>query len=1100
MITFIYGTYGSGKSTEIVKGIAESINLGRHTFFIVPEQEAVQAERLILEELPSTAQLSLEVLNFSRLYNRICREYGGLSYRYITKPLRHALMWQNLSELSPLLEEYGDISATGSSLSSLMISAINELKSNAVLPADLEKCANNLANDNPLRKKLRDLALIYSSYDRLISEKYSDSSDDISRLYQILCKQDFFKNCDVYIDSFTSFTKAEHKVIDRIFASAANVTVTIPLTSPDFKGNYTLSIENSVSILRRNAKKYGTYSEKTLGKNLRANSEALSYLCNNLWKYEIQGNSHIDPDGSIVLEICDTPYSESEAVSSHILELLRQGARCREIAVIARDISRYRGILEPALEKNGIPYFMSEKTDICSFAPIKLIISALRIRKFNWQKADVIAFVKTGLCGFTQRDADYFEEYVNTWNIRGAMFTDRDWTMNPDGYEPNVSERGLDILSCANNVRRGIYVPLQRFFALLDVSETIGDMCRAVYSFIVDIELEDRIKELAFREEKRDKTKSSVLLYSLYGLILNTLADVGEAMNECETTVDGFLTVIQTVFEHTDMGSIPTSVDEVTIGSASTLRTSDIKYAFVIGLSESVFPAPVNDKGIFSAGEIEQLSSMNVEISSNEKTRSSDELMFVLRAYSIPSDRLFLCTFSSEISGELRLPSLAFSRVTTLFPNITPHKYDGKDFEYLVGSPKSSVSYLRALYGTPKGEALKLSAERYIPKLRGASVSDSFTPTERLSNEILSDKKFEHMTLSFSKFEKYVLCPFNYFCTYELKLRESGKARFKLNHIGTFVHLILEKVLRYAITELDSGNSPTREQISDMINRIVNNYIDELFENKNILNPRLSHLLARMKQLAALVVENLLDEFEHSNFRPAFFELKADGKDNNPQPIVFYSKDGSYSVTFTGVIDRVDVLKKNGEVYIRVIDYKTGSKEFQLEDLTHGMNLQMLLYLCTLCRNKDNGFAHAIGLKDGKTAIPAGMIYLLAKIPTISVEDYIDTENILNAAKEKIGRNGLLLNDEELLSAMNDALSPAFLAGIKKNKDGELEGDALITLEHFEKVFNEMEEVILKITGEMRSGFADARPLIYNDKNPCDYCSSKAICRYIQND
>ena len=211
MITFLYGTCGSCKTTAILQNIKKSTDAGRHTFLIVPEQEAVTAERLTLEQLPSSAQLHLEVLSFSRLYNRVCREYGGLSYRYIKKPIRHLLMWQTLRELAPMLEEFGSLADEDDSLGELMLEAVGEYKASAVSPAELERAADKLAKDDPLRAKLRDLSLIYASFDRLVSERYSDSADDLSRLAEMLATHDFFLGCDVYIDSYTSFTAAEHR-------------------------------------------------------------------------------------------------------------------------------------------------------------------------------------------------------------------------------------------------------------------------------------------------------------------------------------------------------------------------------------------------------------------------------------------------------------------------------------------------------------------------------------------------------------------------------------------------------------------------------------------------------------------------------------------------------------------------------------------------------------------------------------------------------------------------------------------------------------------------------------------------------------------------
>ena len=242
------------------------------------------------------------------------------------------------------------------------------------------------------------------------------------------------------------------------------------------------------------------------------------------------------------------------------------------------------------------------------------------------------------------------------------------------------------------------------------------------------------------------------------------------------------------------------------------------------------------------------------------------------------------------------------------------------------------------------------------------------------------------------------------------------------------------------------------------------------------------------------MVRNIVEEFSHSDFRPAFFELNTNGKDGNPAPMEFALEDG-YRVSFSGIIDRVDVLKRDGAIYLRIVDYKTGTKEFSLNDVAHGINVQMLLYLFTLCRNPSDFFARSLGSEDGSTPTPAGILYLSANIPVIGAEDYDSEEAVMEKAAKALKRSGLLLSDEEILLAMNHQLSPDFLAGIKKDKDGALVGNALFDREDFQKLYESIRATVERITKEMRNGKADASPLQYGENDPCAHCEMKPICR-----
>ncbi len=1095
MIKFIYGPYGSGKTSKILDFLLEDHRCKIKSFLIVPDQEALQFERLTLQALPHTSQLSLEIMGFSRLYNRVCREYGGLSYSYITKPMRSLLMWKTIRELSGVLEHFSESGISDPNMPDLMLKTINELKANGVSAAALELGANKLSAPSPLRSRMRDISLIYSCFDNFVAEKYSDSSDDLMRLSEMLEKYDFFKGANVYVDSFTSFTAVQHKILRQIFKSANNVTVTLPLPSPDHSDISTLGIEDSLKRLTASAKLCGGHENIVLTNSKRSIPLPLNYLNENLWCMSADSKNAPTLDGSIVCEVCDNPYAEAEAVSAHISELLRDGARCRDIAVIVRDCEKYRGILDTALEKGNIPFYISGKSELCALPPIKFILSALRIKKYNWQKSDVISHIKTGLCDIDRHDADLFEEYVNTWNIHGDQFIDGNWNMNPDGFVPEISERGAEILAAANRVQQRIVPPLLKLFVLLDASESIPDTCRALYSYMQEISLEEKLSELSRKAAERGDLKQAKELSGIYEIILFSLADIAQALFDEEADPEEFMQILRNVFDNTQIGTIPTSIDEVTIGSAATLRASNRKYVFAVGLCEGEFPASVKDSGVFSSIDRKALNEIGIELLGNNEVRSSDELMYVSRAFSSATKRLYILTHKSELDGTTRFPSLAFNRVKALFGDaLNVHTYNLGDLEYSIGSAKNAAGILRTLDDGVQKESLRVALKDSLKEFSDLSEKDPSTDRCTISQDTVRAALGDDLYMSSSSFEKYAKCPFDYFCSKVLGLRESVDSTFKANNMGSFVHYILEVLIKEAIPSDPSKPILSDEEIIERSTRAVEEYLNKICPPSVIRSSRQQHLYKRLTDLSVLLVKNTVKEFSQSQFRPAFFELRADGRDANPSSLVFTLDDGS-RLSFTGIIDRVDLYKKDDKVYIRIVDYKTGTKDFSLEDIDRGINLQMLIYLFTLCRNRSPQFRRALGLTNEKDALPAGVIYLSTAIPTIEADDYSSTDEVLRAAEDKLSRTGILLNDEEVLRAMNENLDSRFIAGIKMNKSNCLEGKAMTDSDGFAQIFEKLSDTVKKIAGELRGGKADASPLNYKAQSPCDYCKSKPICR-----
>ena len=251
-----------------------------------------------------------------------------------------------------------------------------------------------------------------------------------------------------------------------------------------------------------------------------------------------------------------------------------------------------------------------------------------------------------------------------------------------------------------------------------------------------------------------------------------------------------------------------------------------------------------------------------------------------------------------------------------------------------------------------------------------------------------------------------------------------------------------------------------------------------------------------MENLSLLITKNIITEFSDSDFFPAYFELKIDGKKNNPAPLEFTLKDGC-KLTIGGTVDRVDLYKKDSTVYVRIVDYKTGSKNFALDDLSKGLNTQMLLYLFTICQNSSKNFISELTENTEKEIKPAGIVYLSSNVSPITTSDYQSAEITSKEIQDAFERSGLLLSDEEILTSMSHSFDDKFLLGTKKKKSGELSGKALISAENFEKLNQELNDVIIKTATNLHNGVINAKP-VKSKNSPCEYCKSKPICRNVQ--
>ncbi len=1014
MLKLICGPSGAGKTEHLTKCIEADIQNGTRSFLLIPEQQAYISERGLAERLPKNAGLFFEVVSFSGLAEKVFCEYGGVTAESVSGAVSSLLMWHTLSTLSPLLQQYGKSAEGDLTLTNLMLSAIAEMRAGGVSAQALEDAAAKMEEGSALQKKLADIALIDAAYHAKIEECFgSDPSDKLLRLCEILQEHSYFENTNVYIDSFTSFTVPEYAVLLQILEQASSVTVSLCTDGTNSKLPHFLSVSDTARRLSHIADRANMAVEKViLTTQKEKKPQALATLEKNLWRFSAN-QAPLSNDASVRLSIAANIYEEAEAAALQICELVSGGMRYGDIAVVVRDLDAYRGILDAALERHDIPYFFSERTDLSAKPIFRLILSALRSVSRNYRQSDIIALLKTGLCGTSLRDAAMFEEYVETWHIGGRRFLDEIWSMNPDGLTTERSPRADEILDAANRVRHQLITPLSALAASLRASRRLEDRCRALYEYLSALQLPSLLASRAKEELALGQVREASESLRLYATLLDTLTTLCKLLPDCELSIEDFIAALTLVFSNADLGSVPTTQDCVVIGSADTLRVENVHASILLGLCEGEFPRAVSDDGILTEADKEALEEYGVILQSRERMRSSEELFYVYRAMSKPTEFLSLLTHAKQTDGSARTPSLAFNRVAFLLDK----KPEVIDF--------GEIRRARAL---PTNEELQ-------KPLQAPAVE------ERVS-----------LRLSQSKIQAFVLCPYRYFSTYSLKLRERKDSQPSYADDGTFLHYVFEHFLRASLTEDGKLELPSPEDVEPMADAIIADYIGEVcpFPAESMDN-RLLHLYARLRRLALKMLNEILGEIRTGLFVPTYFEKGIGTRDEGSLPPVRLTLANGSSVLLSGKIDRVDIYENDGKLYFRVVDYKSGKHTFSLDEVRSGMDIQLILYLFAL-----------LGAMPGST--PAGAQYL-----------FTQTEKGVTEIK----RSGLLLDNDAVCTAVNGQSETIYTKGLTKQ-----------TLEEMQQLQSEMQDAVRSVAERILSGEAQKTP----SEKACAFCPVRADC------
>ena len=1077
----ILGMPGSGKTEKIKKSIKYDLELGREVILIVPGDSTLTTETEFSSLLDPSFQLTFTATDFKKLSNLVFRKYGGVSHKYLTDGMRNCLMWRAITESGDLRSM--DRLQGDSTFIELMLSAGDELKRNGITPEMLAQAAGETGSE--LSAKLMDISDLTSSYDSLLHGIGSDPADDESKLAAVLRERPFFSGKTVYIDSFQKFTPVRISIISSIIAQAEKTVVTLTCdegglsrgipSAPQFRNAY-----NSASALRAAARKCGVKcSEQFLHDCRRQRSPELRFLAENLW---IPGAGKWEgvPE-HIRLWQCTDRYSEAERTAADICRLVREkGLRYRDIAVVARDIGLYEGIIDDTFDKFGIPAYMSKKTDIMSKPPVKIIFAVFSLISYGWKREDVLTYLKTGLAGIGPEECDEFSIYCEKWNISGTGFSgELEWSMNPSGLKETMTENEAEALSRINSVRERMRAPIVRLEDSMKNGPTVESACRALFDFLTEIGIRNILEQYVERDRAEGRLADAAETAQLWNIIIDSLDRLISVCGPKRVTTAEFVSLLSLMFGKTSVGSIPQTSDAVMIISVPMLSTLDRKKAaYVLGCERGVFPSVARSPSVFTDIEKTELETAGIVLSERADEILSDELMFFYKSVSLPSERLTVsyCAVPSGDSG----PSAGVDAVRNLFTDLKPEQtppaldliYSAEEMRDLLPALGSGSAEHRA--------ASELLAENGAFFREGGDIPLIIDECS-VGPDIAASVFGNDIRVNQSKLETFVECRFSYYCRYALELT-SGRKAFDRADAGVLMHGILEK----ALSEDPAGEDP---------NSIIEEYLKAVCPKEMLGSARIEGLLSRLKSTSALLIKEIRDEFSQSGFKPAFFEYKL-GNISGNEPLSFDLPDGG-RISVSGIADRIDTFVRDGKAYVRVVDYKTGSKEFSLSDIEDGINLQLLLYLFTIWKKPP---AEMLKKLRADSVLPAGIMYFEARPPKMFLESGEEAVDLTAREQSEIKRSGLFLDDPDILKEMDRELKGRFIP-VKADKDGVgfVSRSNLASLERFGQLLNEVAGTLVSIGEEMKSGIADARPKtdFKNGKNRprCAYCEFYQVCR-----
>jgi len=1085
MLQLILGRAGAGKTTQVLSRLCER-GQKRPQVLIVPEQQSHETERALCARGGSAVSLYAEVLSFSQLANRVFQEAGGLGEKELDAGGRLLLMYRAVKQVSSRLTVYSRPSKRPAFLQSLLATA-DELKSCCVQPGMLIEAGE--AVGGPEGEKLRDLGLICAAYHELTLEIALDPRDRLTRAAEKLKTCLWAKGKDLWLDGFLDFTPQQMELLRQLLRQAENVTValTCDKLQEDEDGMGIFSpARKTAAALRRLAKEENIRCKVEILDNASAEKDpALIYLERQLFAAELQETC--PANGSVELFRANSPRSEVEWTAGRILGLVREeGFRFREIGVVTRSFGKYRDLVESVFAVYGIPVFSSVMSDILEKPVLALVTAALETVSNGYLYDDVFRYLKTGLTNLSQDTRDLLENYVLKWDIRGSRWTqDKSWNWHPRGYGNAMEEEDRELLTVLDKARRSVAEPLEQLRQ--NTNHTGKGQALSLYRFLEQIGLPERLEERVQELERRGQPALAGEYRQLWEILCGGLEQCAALLGDAPMELDEFSLLFRLVLSQYDVGTIPVSLDRVTAGETTRQTGHRVKALFLLGADDGSIPQAVTAPGLLSDDDRTLLAEhCGVELHQSQRDMLCREMTTVYQNCTSPDRKLFVSWPGQGISGEENRPCFLAERLQRLFSDLTVVQEDALNGSFRLEAPRPALEQAGR---NPVARKILEEIPQYSRQV-SRLVQAAQWQRGHLSRTVVDRLYGQEIPMSASRMDKYRSCHFSYFMRYGLKAEPRKSAGFTAPEYGTFVHYVLEQVLKDPECGIYEGewSEEKQKKLHRMTEKAVERYVDEELGGLEGQTERFKYLFRRLLRSVKKVVDNAAEELTDARFKPIRFELGFGSGEELP-PIRLTVDDVTISVT--GFVDRVDGWVKDGKLYLRVVDYKTGRKTFDLTEVWNGLGLQMLLYLFALENEGEKLF--------GLPTESAGVLYLPARDAVIQGSRVMDDETWRKEMDKQLVRKGLLLDDPNVLSAMERAGENGYrFLPLKVSKStGEISGDMLVSAQRLGRLGRHIQSELEEICKELARGDITADPFWRGpDKNACRYCDYAAACHF----
>ena len=1111
-LRFCFGPSGSGKSHRIYEEIMQRAaeEPGRNFLIIVPDQFTMQTQKDLVMRSDRDGILNIDVLSFGRLSHRILEEVGTKEMPVLDDTGKSLVLQKVAADLKEQLPAMGSLLHKQGYIHEVK-SAISEFMQYGISTQDMDKLITSAQKRGALAMKLKDLKTLYRGFQDYIRDHFITTEETLDVLRRSLSKSKILKGSVVVFDGFTGFTPIQNRLIQELMRVCAEtiVTVTIGVGEDPYKMDgeqklFHLS-KKTVADLEKLAAEAEVERGEDLfvkgGPNRFAKAPALHYLEQNLFRYQYE--PYAGEQQEIHMFEALSPREEVHQTALYIRHLIReQGMTYRDIAVVIGDLEGYASYVETEFGQLEIPCFLDRTRGIVLNPMIEYIKSALQLYIKDFSYDTVFHFLRSGMADISREEIDELENYVIRTGARGYRTYSRLFTRRTEELQGNAegSEQAEEkTMERLNRIR-------QQFMDAVEIlhmgsQEKAGDYVSHLYDFLEQNQVQQKLLNYQQQFEKEGDLSRAREYAQIYRLVMDLLDQVYELLGEEEISRQEFADILEAGFGEITVGTIPQNVDRIVVGDMERTRLKQVKVLFFLGVNDGNIPKNASKGGIISDMDREFLIESGTEMAPSPRQQMYIQRLYLYLNMTKPSEQLYLSYAKVNSEGKGIRPSYLIDTVRKLFPAMSVEypqnrsrleqiegRQEGARYlaeelrEYVEGTlPEEERQDFYLMYRAYEADAVgrDLLTRAAFRRYRESGLS-------RIVARALYGQQLEN---SVSRLETYAACACRHFLQYGLSLQEREEFGFEASDMGTVYHAVLEnfagKLAESNLTWWDF----TEDFAAKAVKESVEAYAAIYGETVLYSSARNEYAITRMSRILTRTVLTLQKHLKQGSFQPDDYELSFRFAEDLDSIHVDLSEDEKMHLQ--GRIDRIDVSEDAEHVYVKVIDYKSGNRKFDLAALYYGLQLQLVVYMNAAMEMESRKHPD-------KEIVPAALLYYHIDDPTIETPVELTDEQINEQILAKLRMNGVVNSDPEVVERLDRYMQDkSVVIPVEKKKDGSFSArSGVLSREEMQLISSYVDAKIRSIGREILDGKIAANPYEKGNEEACTYCAYKKVCGF----